>query len=189
MPIGNLHRINDFYQLPAEQNIHHCKLYTTGQLYGMDMSSGYAVKALDLKDGLDVLELCCAPGNKLMYCRDLMENGSVTGVDISETRMEVTRSLLKKYGHENHVKLYCEDATKFDKGPAKDKLYDRVLVDAECTHEGSLKHLKKFLNTMKEALPDQSKPSRHSRKQFKKNNSNPYTSEINSKNCWSKEDF
>lgn len=49
MPVGNIERINDFYRLPAEQTIHHSKYYATGQLYGMDMSSGYAVKALDLK--------------------------------------------------------------------------------------------------------------------------------------------
>jgi len=66
----------------------------------MDMSSGYAVKALDLKDDMDLLELCCAPGNKLMYARDLMNGGTITGVDISQPRMEITRSLIKKYGHE-----------------------------------------------------------------------------------------
>jgi 16S rRNA C967 or C1407 C5-methylase (RsmB/RsmF family) len=105
--------MNDFYRLPAEQSIHHSKLYTEGLLYGMDMSSGYAVKALGLEDNLHVLELCCAPGNKLMYIRDLMKGGSVTGVDISQPRMEVTRSLIKKYGHEHTIKLYCEDATTF----------------------------------------------------------------------------
>ena len=94
------------------------------------MSSGYAVKALDLKDDMDLLELCCAPGNKLMYARDLMNGGTITGVDISQPRMEITRSLIKKYGHEQSIQLYCEDATKFDRPPSKDKLYDRVLVDA-----------------------------------------------------------
>lgn len=72
----------------------------------MDMSSGYAVKALNLTEGLHVLELCCAPGNKLMYIRDLMKGGSVTGVDISIPRMEVTRSLISKYKH-NTIRLFC----------------------------------------------------------------------------------
>jgi hypothetical protein len=64
-----------------------------------------------------------------------------------------------------------------------------VLVDAECTHEGSLKHLKKFLNSSaKKELPGQ-KLSRKARKQFVKNNSNPYTSEINTRNEWTKDDF
>lgn len=60
----------------------------------MDMSSGYAVKALGLENGMHVIELCCAPGNKLMYIRDLMKDGSVTGVDISIPRMEVTNKLV-----------------------------------------------------------------------------------------------
>lgn len=81
----------------------------------MDLSSGWAVKALGLSDNLHVLELCCAPGNKLMYARDLMKGGSITGVDISIPRMEVTQSLINKYGHKNTVRLFCEDAITFNK--------------------------------------------------------------------------
>jgi 16S rRNA C967 or C1407 C5-methylase (RsmB/RsmF family) len=84
-------------------------------LYGMDMSSGWAVKALGIKDNLNILELCCAPGNKLMYARDIMKGGSVTGVDISVPRMEVTNSLVTKYGHKNTIRLFCEDAVNFSK--------------------------------------------------------------------------
>lgn len=73
----------------------------------MDLSSGWAVKALGLRENLNVLELCCAPGNKLMYVRDLMRDGEVTGVDISVPRMEVTRSLVGKYGHKNAIRLFC----------------------------------------------------------------------------------
>lgn len=70
---------------------------------------------------------------------------------------------------------------KFERLTEKEELYDRVLVDAECTHEGSLKHLKKFINTQKKE-EDEKKMSRKARKQFVKNNSNPYTSNINVKN-------
>lgn len=125
-----------------------------------------------------------------MYVRDLMAGGSITGVDISLPRMEVTRSLIKKYGHEASVRLFCEDATTFNQGPSEGELlYDRVLVDSECTHEGSLKHLKKFLKQIKVPAAETDKPSRKARKQFEKNNSNPYTSEINSKNQWTQQDF
>ena len=42
---------------------------------------------------------------------------------------------------------------------------------------------------MKEPSNEPNKPSRSARKQFRKNNSNPYTSSINNENLWTKEDF
>lgn len=76
-------RIDDFYQLPATVNIHQSSFYNEGVMYGMDISSGWVVKALGLEDDHHHLELCCAPGNKLMYARELFKGGSLTGVDIS----------------------------------------------------------------------------------------------------------
>ena len=78
----------------------------------MDISSGWVVQALGLEDGMNHLELCCAPGNKLMYARDLMKEGSLTGVDISENRLDITRSLFKKYSHDS-IRLFSHDATTF----------------------------------------------------------------------------
>jgi 16S rRNA C967 or C1407 C5-methylase (RsmB/RsmF family) len=58
--------------------------------------------------------------------------------------------------------------------------FDKVLVDAECTHEGSLKHIYKFfkeeaINVIPHAKGEK-KLSKQQEKQFKKNNTNPYTS-------------
>lgn len=73
-----------------------------------------------------------------------------------------------------------------------EELFDRVLVDAECTHEGSLKHIYKFFKDAsgdKRELKGKMKLTKQQEKQFKKNNSNPYTSEINNSNNWTKADF
>jgi len=106
--------------------------------------------------------MCCSPGAKLCYIADLMKSGegivkgSLTGVDISEHRMNTCKGLLRKYWHEYHVNVFVEDGTKFSTlaGQNKDQLYDKVLVDAECTHDGSIKHLMKFNNGNKKNPTD-----------------------------------
>ncbi|KAJ2228421.1 hypothetical protein H4R99_006190 [Coemansia sp. RSA 1722] len=173
------------------------------QIVGIDVSSGIAVLALSVEPGDNVLDLCCAPGAKLLYLAELVaskegsnKKGSVTGVDIAPHRAATCRGIITKYAGQNkgHVRIYIDDGTTFDaKAPpsywwdpamvqAKMKetssqgmskrhmrrqqgvpwfaahllstpyaiggtdLYDRVLVDAECTHDGSLAHILKYKN-------------------------------------------
>jgi len=128
-----------FCGIPADVKIASCPAYRAGRIYGMDVSSAVSVDVLDLRPGDQVLDLCCAPGVKLLYAAERLAGlGSITGVDISESRLHTCRSLLQKYGHE--AQLFQADGCTFEAG----QLYDKVMVDAECTHEGSLKHLQKF---------------------------------------------
>lgn len=107
----------------------------------MDASSAIPVLALKLKPDLSVVDICCAPGAKLLYLNDLLnENSTITGVDISQDRLRVTKSLLKKYKARENINLICGNALNFQ----SEQRFDRVLVDAECTHEGSIKHMNKF---------------------------------------------
>jgi 16S rRNA C967 or C1407 C5-methylase (RsmB/RsmF family) len=142
----------------------------------MDASSGFAVHLLDLKPADHLLDLCCAPGTKLVLSRSLIGStgqGSVTGVDLSRSRLASCRSMVKKY-RLSRVRLYANDGRTFDERPRlmegvvnedtickgkpfystseyrkspshvdKSRLYDKVIVDAQCTHDGSLKHVQK----------------------------------------------
>ncbi|KAJ1963000.1 hypothetical protein GGI12_002308 [Dipsacomyces acuminosporus] len=178
------------------------RAYANGDIVGIDVSSGIAALSLSAKPGDNVLDLCCAPGAKLIYIAELLNNqtdkpkGTVTGVDISQHRAATCRSLIKKYAgmDKAFIRVYVEDGTKFDfrapqskwwdpvqlkeakavsaeNAPSKRKrqkraldeqpwfapkllstkyackgreLYDCVLVDAECTHDGSLVHIQKY---------------------------------------------
>ncbi|KAI9205760.1 S-adenosyl-L-methionine-dependent methyltransferase [Polychytrium aggregatum] len=193
-----------FYQFDPSIKIAHLPLYKEGKIYGIDVSSGVAVHALDIKPTDQVLDLCCAPGGKLCFIADLQGTGpgTVTGVDIEAHRLATCRSLTKKHKLER-VRLFLADGTTFnvhapsavgkhriykevepvmprkrpwteDDPEAKvaptnenltkrvkpfhatrllrsdpqlqhpDLLYDKVLVDAECSHEGSIFHIQKF---------------------------------------------
>ncbi|KAJ1918686.1 hypothetical protein IWQ60_007438 [Tieghemiomyces parasiticus] len=158
--------------------------YQAGDLYGIDVTSGIAVLALEVQPGDHVLDLCCAPGAKLCMLADLIRprgigegrssstghdarngGGTVTGVDVSEARLATCRSLVRKYRHDN-VRLFAADGTTFDapapvpapwrkpfhaprllrfeNSQSATTLYDKVIVDAECTHDGSIAHIRKY---------------------------------------------
>ncbi|KAJ2752543.1 hypothetical protein GGI19_003758 [Coemansia pectinata] len=186
--------------------------YNNGDIVGMDVSSGIAALAMSVEPGDNVLDLCCAPGAKLLLLADLLDNhrsntsaiqrGTVTGVDISPHRAATCRSLVKKHAGNDRgfIRVFVDDGTTFDcKAPqhgwhdpqavkaasasvnspssssdssvpkakrqkqavsgqpwfapkllstayacSGTQLYDRVLVDAECTHDGSLVHVQKY---------------------------------------------
>eukprot|EP00127_Corallochytrium_limacisporum_P006096 Clim_evm45s218 gene=Clim_evmTU45s218 len=184
----SLHPTSDTTEISLASN----SLYKEGKVYGLDVSSGYCVRALGVEAGNDVLDICAAPGGKMCFLAELIgSSGSVTAVDISERRANICASLVKKYSLQN-VRVVCMDGRKFNwpapretvngiqRLPLKKKAlrqirqrnrrkgliyssvrnqgpievntevtqgcYDRVLVDAECTHDGSLRHILKNIN-------------------------------------------
>jgi 16S rRNA C967 or C1407 C5-methylase (RsmB/RsmF family) len=154
--------LKDFYQiLPGTVKIAGLSSYETGSIYGIDLSSGFAVEALGVEPGMHTLDLCCAPGAKLCMIADKMElKGKLVAVDVNFHRVNTCRNILTKYGilrasssssskkevkEDEFVTLIEADGSSTS---CVEKLgtdrFDRVLVDAECTHDGSLKHLLKF---------------------------------------------
>lgn len=105
-----------FYSLPPEMKIASTTLYKDALLYGIDVASGAAVKALDPQPGDHCLDLCCAPGAKLSYISDMVgATGSVTGVDCSRDRLASCRTIAVKYGLPQ-IRLFLCDGRTFDQG-------------------------------------------------------------------------
>lgn len=174
--------IRNFYQISIENfQFSTSKLYQEGKLLPMDLSSGLAVNLLELKSSDHILDLCCAPGGKLILSSFLQGKsnfivpegvGTLTGVDLAIHRLATCRSMIKKYKVEC-VRLFCADGTKFNEPVRKfikvcetkefkkseafhettafrkrpnrafSPEYDKVIVDAQCTHDGSIKHVRK----------------------------------------------
>ncbi|EER03969.1 ribosomal RNA small subunit methyltransferase B, putative [Perkinsus marinus ATCC 50983] len=168
-----------FYSIPTATQMSRLNLYKGGRLFGLDVSSASAVFALLGESGPEagsaVLDLCCAPGTKLLMLSELCPGSRVAGIDVSRDRLMVCRSLLTKYGAHN-VELYHGDGryvcsrpmerltvakrksrgrkrqrrgSPEDPPPSSTTLeaesWDLVLCDAECTHDGSVKHMLKHL--------------------------------------------
>ena len=60
----------EFVALDADVTIAGSELYRIGAIYGIDVSSGAAIAALDPREGDACLDLCCAPGAKLCMVGD-----------------------------------------------------------------------------------------------------------------------
>ncbi|RUS18102.1 hypothetical protein BC937DRAFT_89149, partial [Endogone sp. FLAS-F59071] len=93
-----------------------CAAYKDAQIFGIDVSSGIAVHALDIHPDDHILDLCCAPGAKLCMISNLLTtigSGTVTGVDISPHRAAICRSLVRKYKVGARVRLFVADGTTF----------------------------------------------------------------------------
>lgn len=203
-PLTNVLWSKNFYAMNSSVKIAQNKHFKAGWFYGIDVSSvifvktkGLAVDALQIKNDDHVLDLCCAPGPKMLYISDLMNSGgrsslgTITGVDISRHRLGTCLGQIRKYKHDR-IRLFLQDGTTFDVPPPSrigplvliepestaslsddltaqidspkvtipfyaprlirlDKqtriqgyLYSKVLVDAECTHDGSMAHIQKF---------------------------------------------
>lgn len=122
-------------QLPAAFRLVQFGPYQAGLLYGMDAASAAAVWALGPQPGEHVLDLCCAPGLKLCAVADALTGlGSVTGVDVSRTRLAVARKVAVKYGvgrpNDDALaasgggtmtcRLLCADGQSFGLGPLEE---------------------------------------------------------------------
>ncbi|XP_050128221.1 uncharacterized protein LOC126604934 isoform X3 [Malus sylvestris] len=146
-----------FYALPPDVQIANSNAYREGKIYGIDAASGAAVSALDISAGDHVLDLCAAPGESA-----LEEN--VTFKEWTSRRpwkerkqaARIRKSGAVPSGNQLPDLIYygCHSGVV---GLTKSELYqtfrddeylsygyDKVLVDAECTHDGSIKHVQKF---------------------------------------------
>lgn len=170
------------FSAPASFSFKRCRLYSEAKIIPIDGASVMAVLAMKLERDDNVLDLCCAPGAKLVVLSCLLQNlegvGSVTGVDLAKGRLEICRSLVKKY-RLPRIRLFLEDGRKFTSPPhillnssrakpfsypwssipfyssseyrkrpgilLESGTYDKVIVDAPCTHDGSIKHVQELV--------------------------------------------
>ncbi len=114
--------------------------YMTGLYNVQEEAAVIPVKILDPQPGERVLDLCAAPGNKTAQMAMAMRNrGTVIANDRSAGRHRATRSILDRLGLYN-VFISLQNGTNF---PRAAGTFDRVLVDAPCSCEGtSRKHSK-----------------------------------------------
>jgi NOL1/NOP2/sun family putative RNA methylase len=106
-----------------------------GLFYVQQASTGVAAPLLNPQPGERVLDLCAAPGGKTTHAADLMQDrGCLVASEISESRIRGLLGNVYRLGHPN-VFVVAGDGRDFPEGP----LFDRVLVDAPCSGEGTLR--------------------------------------------------
>jgi 16S rRNA (cytosine967-C5)-methyltransferase len=93
-----------------------------------------AVQLMDPQPGERVLDLCAAPGGKLLAIYQRMKGeGQLVAVDVAEDRVERVRENITRVEAAN-VEVHTADAREFSA-----EQFDRVLVDVPCSGLGLLR--------------------------------------------------
>lgn len=109
--------------------------YAQGWWSVQDAGAQLAAPMLDVKDGMQVLDACAAPGGKTAHLLELAKV-DLTALDVDATRLERVHQNLKRLGlMRRGVRLVAESAIKthiwWDGKP-----FDAVLADLPCTASG-----------------------------------------------------
>ncbi|MCR5536811.1 MAG: 16S rRNA (cytosine(967)-C(5))-methyltransferase RsmB [Succinivibrio sp.] len=108
--------------------------FAEGYLSVQDVSAQLCAPLLELKPGLEVLDICAAPGGKSAQILDLAEV-SLTCADVDETRLVRLQQNLERLRRSPQV-CVC-DATS---NPLPfEQEFDRILIDAPCSGTGVIR--------------------------------------------------
>ncbi|MCL2361922.1 MAG: 16S rRNA (cytosine(967)-C(5))-methyltransferase RsmB [Defluviitaleaceae bacterium] len=131
-PLGD-----DFIVLRKSGDITNLQAYQDGLFFVMDPGALWAIKAMDLKSGFTVMDLCAAPGGKSFATACYMGNtGRIMAFDLHPHRTTLINQARKNMG------LTCihpetRDALEYDQN--LHSIADVVLLDAPCTGFGTIR--------------------------------------------------
>ena len=126
---------NLVFELKSHPPLARLPSFQQGLFYVQDPSTLLAVKALDPKPGETILDLCAAPGGKLTYIAQLMNNeGRLIAHDLSPERFKLVEENCVRLGV-TCVQQVLPSA--LHTGPLT--LFDRILLDAPCSNTGVMR--------------------------------------------------
>lgn len=118
--------------------------YLAGLCHAQEEASLFPVHLLAPRPGDRVLDLCAAPGGKsAQIAMSIGETGTLIANDMSGERIRGLRANLERLGLMN-VSTTCRDGTGY---PNAAGWFDRILVDAPCSAEGTLRRRGRSLGT------------------------------------------
>ncbi|MBK1720432.1 RsmB/NOP family class I SAM-dependent RNA methyltransferase [Thiocystis violacea] len=110
--------------------------YCVGLAHAQEVVSQLPVGLMDLAPGQRVLDMCAAPGGKTAQIAFALGNrGTLLANDISFARLKALQGNLDRLGVVN-VTTTLGDAANW---PTAGGQFDRILVDAPCSSEGTLR--------------------------------------------------
>eukprot|EP00668_Euglena_longa_P032233 GGOE01041534.1.p1 GENE.GGOE01041534.1~~GGOE01041534.1.p1 ORF type:complete len:474 (+),score=68.04 GGOE01041534.1:55-1476(+) len=158
----------DFFALPSMAPIGALPAFASGQIVGLDLASGVSVHAL-LHDippppsPVAILDLCCAPGGKLLYVAELLQDKDcppgrriVTGIDISAERLAQCAAHVRRARLPN-VHLLEGDATVLAPSPPPATQFHAAQVHLSCLRKKVAAHVRAAAERRLHWLPEAQK--------------------------------
>ncbi|MFH0808416.1 MAG: NOL1/NOP2/sun family putative RNA methylase [archaeon] len=117
------------------------KEHLLGYYYVQEISSMLPMLALMPEAGDFVLDLCASPGSKTTQAAAMMKNsGFILANEISMGRIGILNSNLERCGVMNAIVTRREGVALCDRLLKKSQIrFDKILVDAPCSGEGTLR--------------------------------------------------
>ncbi len=113
-----------------------------GYYYVQELASMLPVIALEPKENEIILDLCSAPGSKTTQTASEMKNtGTIIANEVSLGRIKILASNLERCGVANVIisrkdgVAFCNRIKKYN----SELKFDKILVDAPCSGEGTLR--------------------------------------------------
>jgi 16S rRNA (cytosine967-C5)-methyltransferase len=137
---------NLVFRLKSHPRLQELTSFTNGWFYVQDPSTLLAVSDLGPEPGEHVLDLCAAPGGKLTFIAQLMQNcGSIVAHDLSPERLKLVQDNCRRLG------VTCLEASWASKESLPKAVtpspspgfsaprFEKILVDAPCTNTGVMR--------------------------------------------------
>lgn len=117
------------------------KEHLLGYFYVQEISSMLPILVLDPKPNESLLDLCASPGSKTTQAASLMENkGVIIANEVNLGRVGILNSNLERCGVTNTIVTRKEGVSFCNILLKKTNFkFDKILVDAPCTGEGTLR--------------------------------------------------
>jgi 16S rRNA (cytosine967-C5)-methyltransferase len=106
--------------------------FSEGQVSVQDAAAQWAARALDVQDGMRVLDACAAPGGKTGHVLELAD-AAVLALDVDEQRLNRVQQNLERLGLS--AQLQTGDAAR-PQGWWNGRPFDRILADVPCSASG-----------------------------------------------------
>lgn len=120
-----------YFQLKKEQSSQ--KIFQSQKAYIQNPTPGVLIETLAENSSFEtVLDLCAAPGGKLILIHLFFPNAQLFANEISKDRIKRLAENIEKY--QLKVKVFNQDGTEF----TADQKFDLVVIDAPCSNSGVL---------------------------------------------------